>query len=298
MSGSRWCFTLNNYTEDEYNAVNAVLSDEGSVTYGIVGKEVGENGTPHLQGFVIFKRTHRFGRVRNKLGPRCHIEAARGSTDQNRTYCSKDGSFVEFGNPPIQGKRSDLESVFDWADEFQQENKRPPNARELAVAFPVAFTKFPRVMDTIALRSPPIVLEEDALNDWQAVLNQSLSAAPDDRKIVFVVDPVGGKGKSYFQRYMFSHFSDKVQLLGVGRRDDVAHTIDVTKSIFFFNVPRESMQYLQYPILEQLKDRCVFSPKYQSVMKIICNKCHVVVFSNEEPDMNKMSRDRYEIINI
>lgn len=298
MSGTRWCFTLNNYTDAEYDSIHAILSDQGHVSYGIVGKEVGEGGTPHLQGFVIFKRTHRFGRVRAKLGPRCHIEQARGSTDQNRTYCSKDGNHTEFGTPPIQGKRTDLESVFDWADEFQQENNRPPNARELATAYPVAFTKFPRIMETIALRTPPVVLEENALNDWQADLNRTLTLAPDDRKITFVVDPVGGKGKSYFQRYMISHNSEKVQLLGVGRRDDIAHTIDVSKSIFFFNVPRESMQYLSYPILEQLKDRCVFSPKYQSVMKILSSKCHVVVFSNEQPDMNKMSRDRYHIINL
>lgn len=298
MSGSRWCFTLNNYTDDEYNAIHALLSDQSTVTFGIVGKETGENGTPHLQGFVIFKRTHRFGRVRAKLGARCHIEQTRGSTDQNRTYCSKDGNFVEFGTAPVQGRRSDLESLFDWADEFQQENGRAPNARELATAFPVAFTKFPRIMETIALRSPPVVLEDNALNEWQAVLNQTLTQAPDDRKITFVVDPAGGKGKSYFQRYMLSHCSEKVQLLGVGRRDDIAHTIDISKSIFFFNVPRDSMQYLSYPILEQLKDRCVFSPKYQSVMKIMCNKCHVVVFSNEQPDMNKMSQDRYNIINL
>ena len=44
-----WCFTLNNYNEEE--EVRALALPE-EVSYGVVGKEVGESGTPHFQGYL------------------------------------------------------------------------------------------------------------------------------------------------------------------------------------------------------------------------------------------------------
>ena len=73
----------------------------------------------------------------------------------------------------------------------------------------------------------------------------------------------------------------------------MAYALDPTRSIFFINVARGGMQFLQYRILEGLKDRMVFSEKYESVMKILLKPTHVIVFSNEMPDRTKMSEDRY-----
>lgn len=42
----------------------------------------------------------------------------------------------------------------------------------------------------------------------------------------------------------------------------------------------------------------IFSPKYQSSVKIIAHKVHVVVFCNESPDYDKMTGDRYNIVTI
>ena len=73
-------------------------------------------------------------------------------------------------------------------------------------------------------------------------------------------------------------------MVGVRKRDDIAHCIDMTKSVFLFNMPSGRMEFLQYTILQQLKDLNGFSPNYNMVMKILCSKCHVVVFCNEQPD--------------
>jgi hypothetical protein len=101
--GKRWVFTCNNYGDEDEQRVRELLE---AADYGIYGREVGEAGTPHLQGFVIFKRRYRFGQVRDLL-PGCHIELARGSAVDNRDYCSKEGDFQEYGEPPNgSGKRS------------------------------------------------------------------------------------------------------------------------------------------------------------------------------------------------
>lgn len=70
---------------------------EEEAKYWIIGREVGDSGTPHLQGYASFRGRHTFKYVRDKLGARCHIEGARGTARQNREYCSKGGNYVEGG---------------------------------------------------------------------------------------------------------------------------------------------------------------------------------------------------------
>lgn len=65
-----------------------------NVSYVCFGKEVGENGTPHLQGYVTFKATWRLSALKLLL-PRAHWEQAKGNRAHNREYCSKDGDFWE-----------------------------------------------------------------------------------------------------------------------------------------------------------------------------------------------------------
>lgn len=90
------CFTLNNYVEEEdVPRISDWFEEEAK--YWIIGREVGDSGTPHLQGYASFRGRHSFSYVRSKLGSRCHIESARGTARQNREYCSKGGNFVEGG---------------------------------------------------------------------------------------------------------------------------------------------------------------------------------------------------------
>lgn len=99
-----WCFTLNNYTEEEYNHVSQVC--EAQARYWIIGKEVADSGTPHLQGFAALRRRSNLKYVRNLFGSRLHFEAARGTARENRAYCSKAGDFTEGGDCPKEGRKS------------------------------------------------------------------------------------------------------------------------------------------------------------------------------------------------
>lgn len=84
-----WCWTWNNYTVEDYKSL--VEWSTTNCSNFAIGKEVGEKGTPHLQGFWYFKRKKckkdlialwgsHLAAVRP---PKCTISAA-------MSYCCKD----------------------------------------------------------------------------------------------------------------------------------------------------------------------------------------------------------------
>jgi hypothetical protein len=294
----RWCFTLNNYTQDELRSIreSAERRDSPIYEYIVFGREMGARNTPHLQGFLILASKLRLRQVKALPGlARCHLEISRGTPQEASEYCKKDGDYDEFGRlPNSQGKRTDFERLKEWI----KEQPTAPSRSDLAEAFPSLYGRYRQsCLEFVEMfgRRPNLV--DGTLREWQRDLDGRISSPPDDRKVWFVIDPGGNKGKSWLVRYWFST-RDDIQRLSIGKRDDLAYAIDVTKKIFVFDIPRGSMDMLQYSILEQLKDRMIFSAKYQSTCKVIAHKVHVIVFCNEEPDMNKMSRDRYKFLRI
>jgi len=91
----RWCFTLNNWTAEDGSSIVLKFQEIGSVW--VVGKEVGESGTPHLQGYIEFKNKCR---PKNLLCDRIHWEKAKGDKKQNYDYCSKDGDILTVSGFP------------------------------------------------------------------------------------------------------------------------------------------------------------------------------------------------------
>lgn len=102
-----YCFTLNNWTEEEYLALKKL-----DFLYMVVGKEVGESGTPHLQGYVEFQNGKRLSSLK-KINNRIHWEARMGTQTEAINYCMKEKNFEEFGTKKNQGKRNDLNALKD-----------------------------------------------------------------------------------------------------------------------------------------------------------------------------------------
>ena len=290
----RYVFTLNNPTQAEKDALEARAAE---AKYMVIGQEVGANQTPHLQGFVIFNSAYRFARAKEFISVRAHIEVAKGTSQQAAQYCKKDGSFTEYGELPVsQGKRNDWDKYIEWVKELG----RAPTKRELCTQQPSLYARYPKACSEIAsyVNPHPALELGEPRDGWQRDLNNVLHGDPSPRDIVFIYDPEGNSGKSWFCRYWLTKQPDESQVLRIGKRDDLAHAIDPNMKYFLFDIPRTQMEFLQYSVLEGLKDRMVFSPKYASNLKVLTNIPHVVVFCNEHPDMTKLTGDRYNIIQV
>ena len=108
----RWCFTLNNYTPEEELAfwrLGQEIENSDWLEYLIYGREVGEQGTPHLQGYLMANHKMRWSTMNRRIFGqddygRVHWETARGTPQQAITYCKKDGDFEEFGSTGTKPK--------------------------------------------------------------------------------------------------------------------------------------------------------------------------------------------------
>lgn len=106
MSGAKnWCFTVNNYVDNDIEKIEEMFT-HGHFNYVVYGIEVGESGTPHLQGYVQLKKKLRLSQVKSLISSRAHLEVQRGSVMQAVIYCKKDGNFKEFGEVQMPGGMS------------------------------------------------------------------------------------------------------------------------------------------------------------------------------------------------
>lgn len=82
-----WCFVWNNYEEKSIQEILVPTFNEVCEKF-IFEKEIGENGTKHLQGFIVLKDKARPSEL--KLAKEIHWEKCKGTEKENIMYCSKD----------------------------------------------------------------------------------------------------------------------------------------------------------------------------------------------------------------
>jgi len=298
----RWCFTINNPTNEESFLLSiwgesiGAEGEESDCSYLIFGRETGASGTNHLQGYLELRKKKRLPYLKSfQWLSRAHFEVSRGTSQQASDYCKKDGDFQEYGALALAGgNASKFEQLRNWV----ADQEVAPTYRDVWETFPDLAGRYKSaVLECISLFGKKPNLVDGQLRLWQHALNERVNGEANDRSIVFVVDEEGNRGKSWLTRYWMTHL-DGAQFLSVGKRDDLAYSVCVESTVFVFDIPRGHMQYLQYGLLEQLKNRLVYSPKYTSVTKILKVTPHVIVFCNEHPDMAALSADRYKIIEI
>ena len=123
-----FCFTINNYTDSQISGLNNYTCN-----YLVYGLEIGELGTPHIQGYIEFtnpKTISAFNKSinckKNKVWANC--EPRRGKPKEASGYCKKgtrdaenysvffdnpspDWNGKEFGIISAQGERTDLKEM-------------------------------------------------------------------------------------------------------------------------------------------------------------------------------------------
>lgn len=134
------CFTLNNPKLDDKEKLLSL----GIWRYVIIGDEVGETGTPHLQGYGILHKQWRLNALKKEVGDRVHLERRKGTHEQAREYCMKDDHYEERGTEPTPGKRNDLEKAIDCI-------KATGSLKRVAEDCPSTFIKYSRGLRDYAL---------------------------------------------------------------------------------------------------------------------------------------------------
>lgn len=250
--GRKWCFTLNNYTNDEYNNILAWIKAK-NWKY-CIGKEIGkDNKIPHLQGYIQCGNAISFNTIK-KMMPRAHIEKAHGTMAQNFTYCSKDGTFEK-------------------SLSFQE---------KLDIS----------IMET--------EYKDITWHDWQVDILAILETTPDNRSINWFWDSTGNIGKSFLTKYIDMKHDI---IIADGKKDNIFNQIKIHMElqkiprIIILDVPRHNIEYVNYGILEQIKNGLIYSGKYEG------GKCrfphpHIIIFANSPPIEEKLSLDRWNIKDI
>jgi len=107
-----WCFTINNFVPSDVIGLRNLVKEE-KADYVIFGREVGQSGTRHLQGYLEFKSRKSLNQVRKIVSRKGHYEARRGSKEEAADYCRKEEDYEEFGEAAEsnRGARNDLEAI-------------------------------------------------------------------------------------------------------------------------------------------------------------------------------------------
>ena len=97
---TKWVFTINNYTDEDCRRLvllpRQVIGTQAerraiqNISVLIAEREVGQEGTPHIQGYIEFQEKVYRRVVEGILGGRAWLDIARGSRVQNVRYCTKD----------------------------------------------------------------------------------------------------------------------------------------------------------------------------------------------------------------
>lgn len=223
-----YCFTLNNWTEEEY-AELTTLGESNEIKYMVVGKEVGEQGTPHLQCMLILTKRMRTGQVQKLLPDRvAHLKWVYSTDFQAANYCKEDGDFQEWGERPKEKKKNNKGDTT-YASAFAATTVREGMAIVRAQRPRDAAIHGLAIEKNLSAARAPVFVPEYSLDDFNKeplLLDKS----------ILVWGP-SGLGKS---QYVLSHFKNPLVITHM----DGLRTLSPDHDAIVF----DDMSFSHYPI--------------------------------------------------
>ena len=98
---------------------------------------------------------------------------------------------------------------------------------------------------------------------WQRIVLNALERDPDPRKMLWIWDQSGNKGKSFLATYL----AKDAFVTGNGKSADIKYPYD-GQQIVVFDFSRTQQAIVNYEVKEDIKNGQLFSTKYESCMKI------------------------------
>lgn len=298
--GRTWCGTLNH--DDDEKALGEFIEEKMKklAVRGVYQEEVAPStGQLHLQYALVFDKPVRLTWLKANVCPRTHWTLAKGNWDAQVKYCTKEesrrpgGLNGQFGDAPAPGARTDLDAVY----EMVKANKAM-NGSDLrlliADAYPAQYAKYHHGIDRlITLNRPCPDYSLPNFRPHQQKLADILDSPADDRKIIWVYDPVGNTGKTALMKHYLTK-GGAVRLSG--KKADMAHAYEGERIVFFdlSRTSAETAQYL-YDFAEELKSGVIFSGKYDSQLKRF-DVPHVVFLANTPYPEGVWSADRKHLL--
>lgn len=141
---------------------------------------------------------------------------------------------------------------------------------------------------------------EHELRPWQKFLMDKI-IIPDDRKIMFIYDNIGNSGKSIFAEFLeykgvacelppLRAFEDLMQF-AAGLQDQKCYLIDMPRAL-----KKDKLSEF-YSGIECLKNGILWDKRY-SAQKRRQDRPNIVVFANELPAFEFMSKDRWCVMQM
>jgi len=109
-----WVFTIQGWNDTQLELIRS----NPAWRYVIIGKETGELGTQHYQGFGSFASQRYHASVKRIVGGAWCEPAV--NVDACITYCKKEGDFVEGGTAPQSAEQS-IQGIYDTISEIENE---------------------------------------------------------------------------------------------------------------------------------------------------------------------------------
>lgn len=224
----------------------------------IIGKEIGKKNGTPHLQCYIRSKNAVGSKFLKKMFPRAHLEPAGGNDQHNLRYCSKDNEFI-----------TNIEKVLTPEEEYEEFMKEEYN--------------------------------EVKWYDWQENILKLVEEKPDKRKVYWFYEEDGNVGKSFLARYLDWKYD---AIIANGKQQDVFNQYKMyleekkkQPKLAIIDVPRSHQNYICYSTFEKIKDGLFYSGKYEGG-KLRLTPHHLIIFANFEPDISKMSEDRWEITHI